>query len=755
MSNDSCSLRRQLASYICVSWPLSIKLPHQLVSPQRSSSPQLPHRFTALSLSIFSIIHLPFSQIAMSNNQATDRQTTVESTLPARYQRLPATSQHTSKRGSFEITSTPGRVGTPPLQKLPIDAPYNLSKHEGDVRWAIIATSGPDLDPFQREILEILRREGVKWPSNWDEVDIEQHAVEGEAVKFPGVFMTGHPTVWIFACWDESDPIYTARCWENAVVSVKNHIDAKLMAQGKNFDVGVYIQADDLMRGWECTVVNEEDLPPKLMNAAWRQVKDAVHLEFFSAEGTTRNITSISLFKRAKYLMRPPGDYMDEYMYAEWSKPPLDDPLTVFITVDYESDEMGWGQITTNLRQHLTAQGFDMDVYIEYNDFDDNGYSSNYRNYPAGFKPASEKANVGAAIGSARYVPGHEAPLLAGPPLDAVPPAVPPPRKHVGPTFGTLGCWLQVRTKSNPTDWLDVALASYHALRPAIDGYICGQAPSLGSPLQEADRAGVKPQLFEHGPNTGVISYPPRMDGFSVKSSAPTSEEDTDWIATNALGRIWYASGYNRRACRGSGGQLDWALILPSNPDKVGLNKALEPGRVSSSSTETLRQPAEGGLRGWDSANEGKRYVRNWGADTGLTIGCLNVARKSDIRIGLPICGSLRSSDLNSEDWQETQEDSGSSRPIWTRYHCEEVIYKSSDRIISPQDAGSMVFDYHRRCTLGMVRPGGSITLQGMDNDPCLPRQHGISCITPIEDIFEDIIRFSDGELLEVKMLDN
>ncbi|KAM7202930.1 hypothetical protein V8F20_004177 [Naviculisporaceae sp. PSN 640] len=643
------------------------------------------------------------TSLAMPNTPVTHPQIAVESDLAARYQRLPATSVHASERGDFELTSLPGRVGTPRLWKLPIHAPYSLSDQEADVRWNIIKTFGPDssLEPFQLEILGILRREGVKWPSNWKEYHVEEHGVDVEAVKFPGVFMTGHPTVFISAYWDDSEPIETARCWENAVVSVKKHIDAKLMAQGKDLHVGVYIQAHDTIQAWHCEVANEEDLPPNLTESAWRQVKNSVHQEFFSAEGTTRNITSISLLKRAKHLKPPPDFQVNEGWYAECPDPTPNDPLTVFITVDYESNELGWGQIINNLRQLITAQGLDLDVHMEYNDFDDNEYLSNYPNYSSEWRPQSEKPNVGAAIGAARYVPGHEAPKRGGPPPEEVLPSIPPPRKHVGPTFGTLGCWLKVRTRSNPTQWIDVALASYHALRPAIDGYICGQPPVPGSPLSKADWRGVKPRSFQHALRSGLISYPPRMNEIYINRSVatPTTEADTDWVATNALGRIWYASGHNRRASHGSGGQLDWALILPSSPEKVGQNKDLQRRGVPGYARLAFKEPVDGGLRVWESISKGER-------------------------LGLPISGSIRSSDLNDHYTSEIEKGA-----IWTRYHCEEVIYKTILDIKSPQDAGSMVFDNCGRTLVDMEFP-----------------------VSPIENIFEDVIGFSDGEITEVKL---
>ena len=246
-----------------------------------------------------------------------------------------------------------------------------------------------------------------------------------------------------------------------------------------------------------------------------------------------------------------------------------------------------------------------------------------------GFEMGSynDPVDLGASIGAAVHLPLPNAATVTSTECTDDCPTQATRPTHSNPPTGTLGCWLQVRTKSHP-DWRKVALTSYEVVRPAIPGYqmdvdertgeVTVRDPLPGSDLARADREGVVPSdntTRKWAPiesparmihDYGVYTIQAHNDYFINQLDPPRveweNEYDEFWGGIPAellartreffenkqqiFGDVWAASGYglpsqrrrrqgwsSGRSCQDDGtnpgnhvslmSHLDWALIMP------------------------------------------------------------------------------------------------------------------------------------------------------------------------------------------------
>ncbi|KAK1751145.1 hypothetical protein QBC47DRAFT_464338 [Echria macrotheca] len=318
--------------------------------------------------------------------------------------------------------------------------------------------------------------------------------------------------------------------------------------------------------------------------------------------------------------------------------------------------------------------------------------------------------------------------------------------REISSPVGTMGCWLEIKTKSEP-EWTKVALTNYHVIRPWYDGFhidkvgVVGQ-PTAGSELWRMDTSGISPSddvdrpLVEHPSrakhNHGVVRSQQLAE--LLPDHIPRGKkarEDLQHIIPffdnnqHRLGRVFCASGFMRRTA--TGGRLDWALIRPASDDRVGNNtlpslRDWEAKYVDfncwphyETDEGPLQQPTERGLRVLQQGDG----IYKLGATTGVSSG-KHQETKGNVAV--------------SDD----QHVAGSKLS-------EEFAYvQAEDHVFSAAgDSGSVAWDRKGRAVglvFGGLRPTGVLGTAGL------------TYITPIHDVFKDIMEFSDGEITDIRI---
>ncbi|KAK4239788.1 hypothetical protein C8A03DRAFT_13838 [Achaetomium macrosporum] len=152
-------------------------------------------------------------------------------------------------------------------------------------------------------------------------------------------------TVLTVAPWDERSPTV----WESAVKEAKRFVDAKTRASKElqHLDIAVEMIAEELTRLKYVSHIPAEEWTPSLP-ADWERIKDKVPEILNSHPATRGTTTSISLFKFG------------------FSRDGARNPLTVYISVDYESEEAGWASVISEIEQYLDTYPYNLHVHIEH-----------------------------------------------------------------------------------------------------------------------------------------------------------------------------------------------------------------------------------------------------------------------------------------------------------------------------------------------------------------------------------------------------
>ncbi|KAK4152571.1 hypothetical protein C8A00DRAFT_44382 [Chaetomidium leptoderma] len=599
----------------------------------------------------------------------------------ARYRRAQATSSDSSDAGEFEISNVRFRVGAPPPLPLPLDN----SRH--DIRCKLVADElGQNV--IMKEAAKILAAEKIR------ALDVALVS-RGD----PEIFQ-GPPTVLIVARWEEG----CAAAWERAVRGLKKFVDSRRLKSDKlgHLDIAVEIIAEELTLRKYVSVV-----PAKLLAQGlekdWAFIKDKVFQILESHSGTKGLMTAINLFR----LGFSPCD--DE------------NANTVYISVDYESDEAKWPPVVAEIQQYL-------EQYNRHSEVKRNQRQHLYNNMMPK-TPYKTAVDLGDDIGVSNYLTASDGQKLS-------------------PIVGTLGCWLEVKSKKFP-DWTKVALTNYHIIRPAYDGFrvsmaIGGptmQAPERKSDLWKRDANGVVPTAsapkLEHPTrakhNHGAQSTQDMVSSFPGEASTKKHQDNLDQMVAffdqgkHLLGTVYAASGYIRRTA--NNGRLDWALILPLDKARIGRNALPSAddwfGRFSSYITKypkstfgkSLRQTPPAGLR---SLGHGEN-VYKVGASTRHTIGEFN-RMKSDLTI--------------AEDKHVT----GISEEF--AFVASATTDDGDGRFATIGDSGSVVWN----------KEGQAVGLLLRGQKPQQSGDTSLVYVTPIEDVFADIKAFSKGEITEIRI---
>ncbi|KAG7289584.1 hypothetical protein NEMBOFW57_005955 [Staphylotrichum longicolle] len=622
--------------------------------------------------------------------------------------RTEASSSVTGDAGKFQISNVKYRVSAPPARPRPVINRWNEDCN------LIRKVLGHALEDG---VAKILSASDVQ-PSEAPELCfrcVERNASEGQ------------PTILTVAAWDESSP----PVWERVVTEAKQFVDATALASGQlgHLDVAVEMIADELWLPKYMSVIPNEELTPSLAHA-WDDIRDKVWHTLDAYPQTKGRVTSISLFRLGF------SEHMDS------------NPLTVYVSVDYESEEARWPPVADEIQRYLDTSPYNLRVHIEH---DSSEWYPKYELLVKNLTPGQIKERHEHAY---KFNQRHTMTVDLGDDIGAAGHLTASDGGKFMPCVGTLGCWVEIRTVSKRT-WTRYALTTYHNIRPALAGFqisvdSVGATPATpvkDSDLWKADVNGIYPSSHFANP-IKEVEHPTRAQHwFAVgiynreiaRNPPPFRDKAKEELAritaffdegNQRLGTIFAASGLGRRSP--SRGRMDWALIKPlSSPPRIGKNTL--PTLDEWTATDSTSWPADavcGSSLRHPSREEGLRSTPNGaavfklGSASGPTSGVFSelkagVAFRDDARLGAVLGQEKRSEFMYVED---------------------PALRWFSKR----GDAGSVVFDEEGRA-LGLLLGGHR------------PQQAANQCIyvTSIEDVFEDIKQFSKGGIIDIRIAED
>lgn len=483
----------------------------------------------------------------------------------------------------------------------------------------------------------------------------------------------------------------------------------------------------------------------------WDQVRALVAECLEGNRATKGHMTSISLFH-----------YGPDRIYTA-------NPITIFITVDIDSDEVGWSSVVESIGSTLQVSYLPrFDVHIEHNNIFLSAPPFELVP-PVGDSDATilEKAEIGNAIIKQDY----STIVNLG---DTVGPAKYIDRDDGSKGYagsGTLGCFVEVRTPAG--SWEKYGLTNYHVVRGSIRGFKTKLVrnksievpPADTSPLLKADQKGLAPGAHEtlaliESPSRAKHNYTmwdahkeiERYDSTMqrLRISASTDPNAEAQLATtsrrraevfdraqkkkeffdkrmNTIGKIYAASGFLYKTPMN--GRLDWALIK-INKTRVG-NNLLPP--------ESAWQGTAGSKRPWltygNPLAPQQQTIRDkhpaqckvgykYGATTGATCGIFDELRTDIDLVDTRHLGDGKDRFKSSE-------------------HTFVINFENAgDSVLARGDSGSILFD-EEGCALGLLFTGCQ---------PTSADRQGHAFVTPIEYVFNHIVQSSNGRILEVRI---
>ncbi|KAH6958241.1 hypothetical protein DER45DRAFT_214387 [Fusarium avenaceum] len=565
-----------------------------------------------------------------------------------------------------------------------------------------------------------------------NEIDIE--LVNQQMVGAPE---TSVPTVMISAPWCAEKKA----SWEKAVNDIAVWLH-KLSVQ-LNFKHG-QIHIDMIAPELTTTVYYGPVSDDTDTYDSWDQVRDIVYQRLENFQATKERMTAICLFHYGH----------NKHIEAN--------PVTVYISVDYKSDETQWPGIITDIERNIHSYGWtDVQLHIEHNmgmhhlfpllpptgtrdEIKTDGLKSNKRIQ----QDYQQSVNMGEDFGSANYITR----------TDNV-------QKYPG--LATLGCFIELKSKNNP-EWKKYAITNYHAVRPAFDGFrlepgnpgsVVGE-PRKDSDLRKVDRDGFYPnkkiravplespsrakhnftiwsidddistwtkRIKELENNQGRDTQAKINDLKSRIQTAKVEKQKKLEFFNNGkqtLGRVYAASGFMRRTADNM--RLDWALI-DIDEHRQGFN----------------RLPAE---EVW------KEHFQDPTAHPYRTFGITLQDQSSFISPNNPGASVWKVGTVTGPTTAKFNKKKQACRMSEDSYLQNSMKnYPSTEYIFQPHyggkfcahgDSGSIVFDKNGG-VVGLFFRGHKINKSFDD---------GWGMITPIEHVFEDIKKFSNGAITAIRV---
>ncbi|KAG7292834.1 hypothetical protein NEMBOFW57_002879 [Staphylotrichum longicolle] len=246
----------------------------------------------------------------------------------ARNRRTEHSSSDSSEVGQFLVSNVKFRVAAPPARPLPVDDDLG---HQDCI--FIHKALGNALEDGVDNILEANNIKPLEPTS------LVFRSVQGDSSQ-------GQPTILVVADWDETSP----PTWERAVKRSKRLVDATVLEskQLRAMDIAVEFIAKELTLGKYISAIPPQEFSKSLAEA-WGEIKYHVSDILDRHPQTKERVTSVSLFKLGF------SDDVDK------------NPLTLYISLDYESEETKWPPVVEEIEKCLDQYPYDLRVHLEHN----------------------------------------------------------------------------------------------------------------------------------------------------------------------------------------------------------------------------------------------------------------------------------------------------------------------------------------------------------------------------------------------------
>ncbi|KAK3357845.1 hypothetical protein B0T25DRAFT_451290, partial [Lasiosphaeria hispida] len=243
-----------------------------------------------------------------------------------RSRRQEASDSSDSSTGTFYIANVKFRVVTPP-RPMPL-----VCCNKDDNCDAIQKRFGSE---FEQQAVVILSRNGIN-----DEnctVKLTARVVRDDPLDI-------QPTIFIVGKWETS----SARRWQAAVVEIKQYIDSRLQETGDFIDISVEMVDETLTWPKYISIIPKDDPLFGKLKVDWPKIKDHVFGLLETNVATRGHMTAISLFKLG---FDPLFD---------------SNPKTVYVSVGYDSPQIGWYPVATAIQNYLDSLGHNLQLQLEH-----------------------------------------------------------------------------------------------------------------------------------------------------------------------------------------------------------------------------------------------------------------------------------------------------------------------------------------------------------------------------------------------------
>ncbi|KPA44206.1 hypothetical protein FLAG1_02819 [Fusarium langsethiae] len=350
------------------------------------------------------------------------------------------------------VISARYRAAWPQLRPRPLEwsksskLPALVEERQGEIQWNV------EKILHEKKIILEADDEG-------DETKADVWLVQQEMAEQPH---TSVPTISICASWSENKQ----GIWEAAVQAIAVELYSMFKDSDYSYDnFHIDMLAPELTQTIYYGPTDRSDL-----HQTWDNVRALVHQRLELFEATAGSMTAICLF------------------HYGTSREINTNPATIYIAVNYSSDETGWLEVIADIKANINRHGRgwkDVQVHVEHNVGMDYAYNVLE---PTGKDEDTIRAE---GIDNNKLIHGdYQQIVKPGDDFSAGGYIKRRDKVLKSSGVGTLGCFVELKTKSNPT-WKKYALINYHVIRPALDGFCLepfGQYHTkIGPPVPNSD----------------------------------------------------------------------------------------------------------------------------------------------------------------------------------------------------------------------------------------------------------------------------
>ncbi|KAI9899452.1 hypothetical protein N3K66_005913 [Trichothecium roseum] len=258
------------------------------------------------------------------------------------------------------ISNVKYRVGAPPLRPLPLDTWPGEPFTKVEPPFSNPRVVEDDLVAIAHEILArrgiLCRWEGEESMGELLQQDPDIYLIDPGFDDDPDDYRVrvvtrvvrehhdvGETTLFIIAPWEDG----SSEAWEAAVVEIRRAVDSYMRVAGRpEFEMTVEMIAPELLADKHIGVITEKPL-----KAAWPKLGRDVFDLLESFPATRSRMTNMSLLRL--------GYERDVTL----------NPITVYISVDYDCDESAWASVVAAIERYLRESGWpEINVHMEHNE---------------------------------------------------------------------------------------------------------------------------------------------------------------------------------------------------------------------------------------------------------------------------------------------------------------------------------------------------------------------------------------------------